>query len=116
LKRVLLIRCDDLISGGIASLLKRAPDINLLNITINDIPHLINKINEFCPSILVLKSNLKFIAPSSMIDLLSKFPNLRILLIDESKNIIHVYEKQEVQVTQSTDLLGLVRNTLISKF
>jgi hypothetical protein len=110
LKRVLIIRDDDLITGAIASLLQQADSVILLNKIIKTIPHLISEINDLRPGILVLKNSLEFefSNTSSMMDLLSKLPDLQILVIDESKNIIHVYEKQEFHVTHSTDLLRLI--------
>jgi hypothetical protein len=109
LKRVLLIGSDDLITGGVASLMQQAHDLILLKRAISDIPELINEIHNFSPNILVLKNNINYVTSSSMMDLLSKFPDLRILAFDEKKNIIHVYEKQELRINQSTDLLGLIR-------
>jgi len=111
LERILLIGSKDLITGGIASLLQRVADVNLHNKTIKDFPHLINELNELRPAILVLNNNLEFATSSLMLILLGNFPDLRILVIDERKNIIHVYEKQEVQVTQSADLLGFISRT-----
>jgi hypothetical protein len=106
---VLLIGSDDLITGGVASLMRQAHDVLLLKKAISNISELINEIHSFSPNILVVKNNNDYVTSSSMMNLLSKFPDLRILAFDENKNIIHVYEKQELRVNQSTDLLGLLR-------
>ena len=108
LNKVLLIGCNDLITGGIASLLQRSHDVSLINKRVKDIPQLTSEIIDFQPTTLVIKNSLKFVNSSSMLELLSKFPDLRILTIDEGKNVIHLYEKQEVQVNQSADLLKLI--------
>ena len=109
MKRVLLIQSDDLFSGGISRLLKEYPDITLLDKTIRDISHLIEEINEYLPNILILKNNLELFSSTCMIEVLNKYPDMRILSIDEKKNIIHVYDKQEVHVTESSDLYSLLR-------
>ena len=111
MKRVLLIGCNDLITSGIESLIQNAYDVVLLYKVIKNIPDLIDEIINFKPDILVLKNNINYVNSSSMMELLGKFPDLRILAIDEKINIIHVYERQEVRVKQSADLLELIRKT-----
>ena len=108
MNKVLLIGCNDLITCGIASLLQRSHDVSLIHKRVKDIPQLTSEIIDLQPTTLVLKNSLKFVNSSSMLELLSKFPDLRILTIDEGKNVIHLYEKQEVQVNQSADLLKLI--------
>jgi hypothetical protein len=118
LNKVLLIGCNDLITSGIASLLQRSHDVSLIHKRVKDIPQLTREIIDLQPATLILKNSLIFVNSSSMLELLIKFPDLRILTIDERKNVIHVYEKQEVQVNQSADLLKLIRRSkyLVKEF
>ena len=111
MNKVLLIGCNDLITSGIASLLQHAHDVSLIHKIVKDIPQLIKEINEITPNTLVLKNNLKYVNSSSMLKLLGKFPDMQILAIDGRKNVIHLYEKREVQVNQSIDLLKLIRRS-----
>jgi hypothetical protein len=106
--RVLLVSGEDLITRGISSLLQNTGSVNLFIVSIKNYSDLIREINDLRPDILVLRNSLEFASSTVMIPLLGKFPDLRILVIDESKNILHVYEKQEIRVTQTADFLGLV--------
>lgn len=108
MKRVLLVKSENLFAGGLASLIYQANEINLLNRTIKDLNQLIKEIRDLHPNILVLNKSLHFATSPSVLGLLSKFPDIRILVVDELKNIIHVYEKHEVEVNQSADLIGLI--------
>jgi DNA-binding NarL/FixJ family response regulator len=109
-KRVLLVKSRNLIASGIASLIKQAKDINLLNKSIDDIHHLVKEVRDLNPNILILNKSLGFATSQSILGLLCKFPDIRIFVIDDFQNIIHVYEKREFEVRQSGDLVGLIRN------
>jgi hypothetical protein len=109
MKHVLLITGKDLITNGIASLLKKVKDIDLLIKSFDNMSQLIKEINIFHPQVVILNDSLEFAMPSCVFWLLSKFPDLRILVIDDKKNLIHVYEKQEVIVTNGGALIESIR-------
>ena len=110
--RVLLLKDDDLLTGGIASLLHQVDGVSVIARNTNDIPDLFTEMDDIIPSILILKNSHVFADAPSMMKFLNKYPELQILVIDERHNVVHVYEKQEVRVTQNSDLLGLVEKKL----
>ena len=109
MKQVLLVVGKDLITSGIASLLKKVEEIKLLIKSFDNMHQLIKEIKVLQPQVVILNDSLEFAMPSCVFWLLSKFPDLRILVIDDHKNLIHVYEKQEVKVTSSGALIEFIQ-------
>ena len=65
--RVLLLKDDDLLTGGIASLLHQVDGISVIARNTNDIPDLFTEMDDIIPSILILKNSHVFAdAPSMM--------------------------------------------------
>jgi hypothetical protein len=109
LKRVLIIKNEHLLSDGISSLLAHVDDLDVVGATFVSSEDLANQIEKLKPSTLILEENNGLGEISSLIKMLKDCHELRLIIIDGQKNLIHVYEKKELVVTRSSDLLTAIR-------
>jgi DNA-binding NarL/FixJ family response regulator len=109
LKRVLVVQGDHLLSDGIANLLTRESDFSVINTPFTSGAALIDQIEKIQPSVLILEENNGFGEVSPLFRLLKNTHEFRLIIIDEWKNLIHIYEKQEIPIAKSADLIAAIR-------
>ena len=105
MKRVLIIEGERLLVDGVVSLLSGGNGIHLLNKTVSDEPALVNEIEAFQPSVIIVDERSPFANLSLVHGVLKNYPKLRVIVIDERENFIHIYNKQSVTVNRSADLI-----------
>jgi DNA-binding NarL/FixJ family response regulator len=112
LKRVLVVQGDHLLSDGIANLLTQESDLDVIDVIntpfING-SSLIDQIDKIQPSVLIVEENNGFGDLSPLIRLLKNTHEFRVIIIDSWKNLIHIYEKQEIPIAKSADLITAIR-------
>jgi chemotaxis response regulator CheB len=109
LKRVLVIHSKHLLIAGILRLLSRETDLNVLNATCNDELVLLEHIKNFKPAVLVLDGSSQLTYRFLFFSLLNDCPDLRVIVVDERKNRMHIYELQELEIERTADLLTVIR-------
>jgi DNA-binding NarL/FixJ family response regulator len=109
LKRVLVIQSKHLLATGILYLLNRELDLNVFDATCNDEIALLEHIKNIKPAVLVMDESSQLTDHFSFFPLLNDCPNLRVIVVDERKNRIHVYEIQELEVRRAADLVTAIR-------
>jgi len=109
LERVLVIQSKHLLAAGILSLLNREVDLNVFDATCNDVTTLIEQIRNIKPSVLVMDDSSHLAEHISIIPLLNDYPDLRVIIIGERKNRMHIYEIQELEVGRAADLITAIR-------
>jgi DNA-binding NarL/FixJ family response regulator len=111
LKRVLVFQSDQLLLAGVESLLAREMDMNVSTITLSDGNQLISEIEQFEPEVVVMDENLVLSRFSLILDLFRGFPELRVMVVDDKENLLHIYDKHEVTVRQGKDLVSAIRHS-----
>ena len=109
MKRVLVVQGEHLLSDGISSLLVREGDLDVVNTTYVNGAALFEQMQQEKPSILILEENNGLGEISSIVKLLKDCQVFRMIIIDDQKNLIHIYEKKELAVARSADLITAIR-------
>ena len=60
------------------------------------------------PDVVILGESTPLAAESSLGQLLMSFPSLRVIVVGEGSNWLHVFSKQDKLVTRQTDLLDVL--------
>jgi DNA-binding NarL/FixJ family response regulator len=111
LKRVLVFRGENLLAAGVESLLAREDDLLVLGVIniYEDGFSFEHEIELFHPSVVILdESSLSTDFPF-LYEILKKYPQLRVIVVDEGDNLVHIFDKQVIMVDQSTDLVDCIR-------
>jgi chemotaxis response regulator CheB len=109
LKRVLVIKGRHLIADGILSLLTRELDLDVFDATFRDEITVLEEIKVINPEVLVMDASSPFTNSFLFLSLLNDCPDLRVIVIDERKNLMRIYEKQELVVARVADLFAAIR-------
>jgi len=109
LKRVLVVQSEHLLGAGILHLLNREMDLHVFNTTCDNPGTLFAQIEDIQPAVLVIEENAHLTDHPSFFSLLSGYPDLRVILIDERSNRMQIFKTEEVVIERSTDLLLAIR-------
>ena len=74
----------------------------------NDLETLINEISNIKPDVILLGESLPFAAKDTLAHLLMCFPELRVIVVSEDTNWLHVFHKKDVLLTRLSDLMDIV--------
>jgi DNA-binding NarL/FixJ family response regulator len=110
LKRVLLFGDNHLLATGVENLLVREDDLLVLGVTNNDgdLP-LEHEIDLFKPSVIIFDESMFLTHFSYFYLLIKKYPQLRVIVMDEGDNILQIFDKQVTMVVESADLINVIR-------
>jgi DNA-binding NarL/FixJ family response regulator len=111
LKRVLVFRGENLLAAGVESLLAREDDLLVLGVTniCEDGFSFEYEIELFHPSVVILDESSLAADFSFLYAILKKYPHLRVIVVDEGDNMVHIFDKQAIMVARSTDLVDVIR-------
>ena len=111
MKRVLVFRGENLLAAGVESLLAREDDLLVLGVTnvCEDEFSFEHEIELFCPSVVILDESSLATDFSYLYAILKKHPQLRVIVVDEGDNMVHIFDKQVIMVAQSADLIDVIR-------
>jgi DNA-binding NarL/FixJ family response regulator len=110
-KRVLVFRGENLLAAGVENLLAREDDLLVLGVTniYEDGFSFEHEIELFHPTVVILdESSLSTDFPF-LYEILKKYPQLRVIVVDEGDNMVHIFDKQVIMVAQSNDLIDVIR-------
>ncbi|OGO29315.1 MAG: hypothetical protein A2W33_01565 [Chloroflexi bacterium RBG_16_52_11] len=108
MKRVLVIQSKHLLAAGILSLLNREMDLNVFDAMYSDEITLLEYIKDIKPAVLIMDESSQLTNHFSFLSLLNKCPDLRVIVIDERNNRMHIYEAQEIEVGRAADLVTAI--------
>jgi DNA-binding NarL/FixJ family response regulator len=111
LKRVLVFRGENLLAAGVESLLTREDDLLVLGVANNcdDGFSFEHEIELFHPSVVILEESSLSADFSFIYEVLKKYPRVRVIVVDEGDNLVHILDKRAITVVQSTDLIEVIR-------
>jgi chemotaxis response regulator CheB len=106
---VLAVQQDSLISRALASVLTNAKsELRVITYTAKDIGDLVAETSELKPDVVILGESTPLAAKDSLGQLLMSFPTLRVIVVGEGNNWLHVFSKKDKLVTRQTDLLDVL--------
>lgn len=108
-RRVLVIYSDHLLAAGVESLLTRQGNLTVMSASIHRRNLLGREIVRFQPDVVVLDESLQFTDFPQLLELLKEYPKLRVIVVDTVDNIMHIYDKHQIAVTQGHDLVSAIQ-------
>lgn len=114
--RVLILQENSLLAYALTSILRDSGDgqIRMVTSAAKDLQALVMDISELEPDYLLLEESTPLASKNSLIDLLTIYPGLPLIVISESNNWLHVYHKKNMLLTCSEDLLIMLANKSVA--
>lgn len=112
-KRILVIGNESLIGAGIESLLAKEKTWDVIGITPADEQELLARIWFYRPQVIVMNQTLPYTSPSRLLNRLGQYPQVKLIVINESNNLIQMYEKQSVLAEAHIGLAALIRSNAL---
>jgi DNA-binding NarL/FixJ family response regulator len=109
LKRILVIQSNHLLAAGILNLLNREMDLIVHDSSCDDEVSLLERIKDIKPAVLVMDESSHLTDHISFFSNLNDYPDLRVIVIAERKNLMHILEIQKLEVMRATDLITAIR-------
>ena len=107
--RVLIIHSNLLLLAGVENLLTRENDLQLSSVDFKNEKCLENTIARLKPNVVIFDDNVRFEDESILWGLIKKSPALRILIVGANKNLVQLFDKQEIQISHFKDLVTAIR-------
>ena len=92
---------DSVISGG-------SSEINLVTSAANNLAELIADISDKRADIVVLAESLPLASKDALISLLMSFPELRVVVVSEDTNWLHVFHKKDLLIERQADFRNAI--------
>ena len=108
-RRVLIVENDLLLGAGIERLLSKNANIELLGLASARDIDFAKHINQFKPDVIVLDEASYLASSIRPLTLLKNCPSLRVVMVNTNDTLVHIYDKQQIRVTQTTELVNVVR-------
>jgi chemotaxis response regulator CheB len=109
MRRVLIIRSNQLLAAGVESLLLQKNDVILMSVALNNEMAIRAEIGTFRPDVLILDESQVDPDLAVLLTLIKDFPDLRIVVVNTDANKLHIYEKHDVFVKKAKDLIAFVQ-------
>lgn len=110
-QRVLVATHEMLLGAGIESLLLRQKELDLVGITPGSSADLIKKITRLKPEIVILDEGMYLVSAKELLTFLNDWPEMRLVVVSANENRVQVYNKRQIRVTQSMDLVEMMCRT-----
>ncbi len=109
-KKVLVYIDDTLLKTGVTSLISKYKEFELVVMHAQTPQHLLEASTQLKPDAIIVER--KFLnSQEDVLGLLYKcLSNTRVITVDEQDNLLHVYIHFGIPVTQSSDLIGIIRS------
>ena len=92
----------------INALLSSVVEHKVLTSTANSLEALITEISELKPDVILLGEAMPLAAKDTLAHLLMCFPELRVIVVSEDTNWLHVFHKKDMLLTRQSDLFDIV--------
>lgn len=107
-RRVLVATREMLLGSGIESLLVHQKELDLVGLTPGSKTDLLKKISRLKPEVVILDEGTYLVSARDLLALLTEWPEIRLVVVSASENRVQIYNKRQILVTQSTDLVEMM--------
>ena len=73
-----------------------------------NIQELLEDISGYKPDVVLLEESMPMAVKDTLADLLTIYPNLRVIIVSKDSNWVHIYNKQDMLLTRLEDLLTVI--------
>jgi chemotaxis response regulator CheB len=110
-KKCLLACADEILLGSIVEdLISRGDELSCTGIIGKSTSELMAAIEKIQPDVLVMCHKTHNTLPVRFLDILARYPGMRIITVSTDDNYMHIYGKQKVLMRNSSDLLSIIQN------
>jgi chemotaxis response regulator CheB len=106
---LLALQKNTLMNQALLSALINTSSDNTVVISVaNDLKSLLAEIEELRPNVVLMGEMMPLSVKDSLEHLLRCLPELRVIVVCEDSNWLHVFSKKDVLITRQSDLLDIV--------
>lgn len=110
-QRVLVATKEMLLGAGIESMLMRQNELSLISTISHTTIELINKVHQLKPEVVILDEKMYLDSLNELMTCMNERPEMRLVVVSDSENRIQIYNKRQLRVTQSMDLVETMCRT-----
>lgn len=107
--RILIVEDELLLGAGIKSLLTGETDLDLLDSCSGDEAELAEEIRRLQPNVIILDQNSNLVDLGKLMSWLDGYPELRVVLVNANLDLVEIYDKRQVVITQVADFIATVK-------
>jgi chemotaxis response regulator CheB len=107
---ILIVVTNTLLKQAMTNLIANHSDMTVVTRGMNTVEELIDEIARHSPDVVVLEEGTLLSSAETLVSLLMLYPGLRVIVLSEQSNWLHIYSKEEVLMTQATDLVNLIQS------
>jgi len=111
LKRVLVFGNGLLLGAGIVNLLSRESDLEIVEISSHDTAALTRQVEVFQPAVVVLDELTYLADRTKLLAFFENYSEIQLIMVSADRNLIRIYQGQQVAITQAADFIDIVRDT-----
>jgi len=108
-QRVLIVQNGSLLCAGIQRLLAGELEMEVLSSS-QDWGELAEEVRRTQPDVVVLDEASHLVNPANLLALLNAGSTLRVMVVSANDNLVRIYGKQQVLITQAMDLVNIIRS------
>lgn len=110
MKKVLVVINKLLFGVGLESLLSHEEDLNVKSVPYENKKALSEEIRRYEPHVVLIDESIKLATRPNLLDILTGFPNIRVLVVNTKENRVQVYDKKDIQIARSMDFITAIKN------
>ena len=111
MKRVLIVRSNHLLTSAVERLLTCEKDFVVRSVSMEMMGDLYEEVTYFRPHVVIIGQWDLRQDPLQIFNIVNNFPRIRFIVIDSEDNILHIYCKRQVEISQGNDLISAVRSS-----
>jgi chemotaxis response regulator CheB len=106
---VLVMKQDSLLNRALASALLRSDcEIKIIPSSASDAKGLIAETSKFKPDIVIIGESMPLARKDALGSLLMSYPEMRVVVVSEDTNWLHIFHKTDKLMTRQADLLDVL--------
>lgn len=106
-KKILLFESESLLTASILSLMAHQTNYDVLSGTFNT-PDALKQLKDFIPDVFIIEKTWLAKNITLVMELVDRFPELRLIVLGVDDNRVNIFEKQIVHVEQFSDFLAML--------
>ena len=107
---ILVLKADVLVKRAFASLMTSGADFEVVVSEAIDIPELADDISKTKPDVVFLSISIPLAKTDSLSQLLIRHPGLRVVVVSDDSNWLHIFKHEDKLLTCLDDLLLVINS------
>lgn len=110
ISKVLILQENSLLAQALVSIFRGSGDsqFSIVSSSAKDFQNLVLDISELDPDYILFEESAPLVLKNMLVDLLTIYPSLRVIVISENSNWLHIYQKKNMLLTSPEDLLTML--------